>query len=219
MENAANVRFLDIAALASPHCAEALSIYAASFPLNERQPLDVVRQRLADGRERLTVGLIGDETVCMALLWDFRGSEFVLLDYLAVAAEFRNKHAGSLLFSHLLLRFSAEGKFLVMEVEDPRYGDNREERTARVRYYLKNGAFILAQTPYILPALDSTKPTDMLLMIAPAYPGGVMGGARAEALIRRLYSELYGRNEEDPLLRSFIARIPEKIYLTQELPR
>ncbi len=193
---------------------EALLLYQQAFPANERHSLEVISQRVANRQSVLHVGIIEEKVVCMALTWEFTHIPFLLLDYLAVDTDFRGKNIGTLLFKKITQYARQKAKWLIMEVEKPGISSNADDQERRIRFYLKNGAKILENVPYILPALDGTIPTEMVLMIVPMQNDtNEINRDEIKQLIKSLYSELYLRNESDELLQSFIHKIPEKVFL------
>lgn len=196
----------------------AMAIYLSSFPANERHPLDVVQRRVQSGQSRLFIATMAGEPIGMALLWDFDGIPFVLLDYLAMREDCRGRGLGSDFFRFLSDEIQETGKQVVIEVEHPSFGNNRAQRIRRIRFYLDNGAGILRDVPYWLPPLDGTTPTEMLLLISPADEHRVYSQDDVHMLISRLYAELYGRDENDPLLNSFIHALPQHAEITTQIP-
>ena len=195
---------------------DAIEIYKASFPSNERQPLNLVKERVEKGLSKLHVGYLGNEMVSIAFLWYFVESEYVLLDYMAVAEKYRNKQIGGDFFKFLTHKAISDKKYLILEVEDSNYGVNMEQRKKRIYFYIRNGAFILKDVPYLLPSLDNTLPTEMLLMMAPCNKNKQVKKSEIEFLITRLYRELYHKNENDLLLHTILKGIPHHITLINE---
>jgi GNAT superfamily N-acetyltransferase len=185
----------------------ALAIYTESFPPNERHPTNVIRERVAQEQYSLIVGRDADELVFLALLWPLRGSEFVLLDYMATKSGHRGRGIGVEFLKSLPQMAEMAGKFLVMEVEDPDAGENREERARRVEFYRRQGALQLQGVPYTMPGLSGGAPTEMILMILPQYAGGQLDARIVRQMIVQIYNELYGRGAEDTLLLSFLNEI------------
>jgi hypothetical protein len=155
---------------------------------------------------------------CMALVWHFKKINFVLLDYIAVGANYRSLKIGSVFLEFLIKEGIAEGKTMVFEVEHPAYGENREDRVRRISFYLKNGSYIIDDFVYMLPPLDGSQPTEMLLMLYPAQPVDSYTPESIRDLVVSLYKELYGREENDPLLFSFIHTVPDSITLSTIVP-
>ena len=193
---------------------DAIRIYNESFPVNERQPLATIIKRLKENKSELFVGILNEEVVCMALLWNFIDLEFVLLDYMAVDEKYRNNKYGGVFFSFLSDRILNYHKHMVIEVENYLFGNNIEQRKKRINFYLNNGAYILKDTPYVLPSLDNTLSTEMLLMIAPRFNEDYIDTAIVEKLIIKLYKELYGKTQNDILLSSILSKMPDHIQLT-----
>jgi GNAT superfamily N-acetyltransferase len=197
---------------------QALVLYTESFPPNERHPLSVIKERIESGSSKLYVGILSGKVACMALIWHFKTVNFILLDYIAVGANYRSLKIGSVFLAFLIKEGIADGKTMVFEVEHPDFGENREDRLRRISFYLKNGAYIIDDFVYLLPPLDGSHPTEMLLMLYPAQPVDSLTPQSLRALVVSLYKELYGRSENDPLLLSFINNIPTSINLSTTLP-
>ncbi len=194
---------------------DAMGIYRAGFPANERHPVPTIAERLAAHRYWLFVGEEDQNVVLMALLYPVRGTAFVLLDYMATAEGFRSRGIGSAFLRHMLglLATRSRKRQLVIEVENPACGDNREQRRRRGAFYRRLGAKVLDGVRYILPPLSGDQPTEMILMMFPAPGQDCLRGAVISELILHLYRELYRRDEGDPLLRSFVSDVPDTVNL------
>lgn len=191
----------------------AMLIYMEAFPASERQPLAKISERITAGKSQLFVGIIDEAIICMALLWDFNNTDFTLLDYMAVSEKHRSNHFGSKLFHFLVDKVKSNHKFIIIEVENYLFGENREQRKKRINFYLKNGSYLLEKVPYLLPSLDNSLPVEMQLMIAPKYKSAYIEKLEIENLIKRLYMEIYEKSEKDALLVSILKKIPNKINL------
>ncbi|MDO9037349.1 MAG: GNAT family N-acetyltransferase, partial [Lutibacter sp.] len=196
---------------------DAMLIYQEAFPPSEQQPLSKISERIAAGKSQLFVGIIDEEVICMALLWDFNNTDFTLLDYMAVSEKHRNNHYGSKLFNFLVDKVKSNQKFLLLEAENYFFGDNREQRKKRINFYLKNGAYLLDNVSYVLPSLDKSLPLEAQLMIAPKYKSPHLKKSEIENLIKRLYFEIYEKSENDELLVSVLKEIPNKISLSNKM--
>jgi hypothetical protein len=207
------VEFQDIVNIKEAYFNQAIQIYDEAFPSNEKQSLDLVINRIQEGKSKLVVGIIETEVVCMSLIWDFNSLDFVLLDYMAVSKNHRNKNFGSQLFQHLSKIISSINKYMIIEVESHLFGNNSLERKRRINFYIQNGAHVLDDVNYILPSLDGTSPTEMLLMISPNYKDNYINRKVVNELISRLYIELYKTNKNDIVLNRILKRLPNKIKL------
>ena len=102
----------------------------------------------------------------------------------------------------------------MLEVENPDYGRNKRQRKSRIEFYRRNGAVMLKNVRYILPPLGGKTSTEMNLMILPMYSQPTMKKNAVGNLILRIYNEVYGRSEDDQIVRSTCQGIPDTIHLT-----
>jgi len=193
---------------------EVLAIYLDVFPASERQCVDVVKERIASGKTILLIAEVNECVVGFAILWNLEHSDFALLDYLGVDRKLQQMGIGPAIMDEVKRMSSNWGKDLILEIEHPGEGDNREDRKRRLRFYLKSGALILKDVPYLLPALDGTVPTAMLLLTIPTAEKKFYSGAEITALIRDIYGRVYKKESDDADLQLFIHLIPERIELT-----
>jgi predicted N-acetyltransferase YhbS len=192
---------------------EVFKIYQSSFPAKERQTLETLEIRLKENKEVLFAAKFQNEIVGIGFLFDLLGSDFLLLDYLAVKENYRGKQIGEALFSHLKNYARLQKKHLLMEVDDPEFGDDKPYRFKRLAFYQKNGAFWFKDIKYILPALDGTNPTEQILMLVPENSKIEFSGEEIKDLVIRLYDELYGIPKEDTNLANIITSITEKVVV------
>lgn len=110
-------------------------VYKSSFPLNERVPF-----------KNLFSGVFKDfalygfyfEDILVGFVHLFDSDEFVHINYLAVANEFRNKGIGSYIINWLKNKFN--NKSLVADVENIDHNaKNNEQRYRRLKFYYQNG--------------------------------------------------------------------------------
>jgi hypothetical protein len=211
--------FKQIVSTKDIYYADAMLIYQKAFPPSERQPLSKISERITARKSELFVGIMDEEVICMALLWDFSNTDFTLLDYMAVSEIYRNNHFGSKLFNFLVDKVKGNHKFLLLEVENYLFGKNREQRKKRINFYLNNGSYLLDNVPYMLPSLDKSLPFEAQLMIAPKYKSAHIKPSEIENLIKLLYQEIYEKSENDALLVSVLKEIPNKInFVNKRIP-
>lgn len=193
---------------------EVLAIYRDVFPASERQPVDVLSERIASDKTILLIAEVKDCVVGFAMLWNFEHSDFALLDYLGVHKGWQAMKIGRKIMNEVKRLALGWGKDLIMEIEHPGEGDNQKDRERRLRFYLQSGALILKDVPYLLPALDGTVPTTMLLLTIPQVEKNAYSGGGIRALIQDIYTLVYKKETDDSELQSFIHLIPEQIELT-----
>jgi GNAT superfamily N-acetyltransferase len=197
-----------------PAFEEAMDIYEAAFPPTERQPLEVILSRVSTGVETLWIGSVGREVQLMALVWDFAGSDYLYLDYMAVRADRRGSGAGSHFLQHLLREASELGKSILIEVEDPDFGEDHTLRERRMCFYKRAGAREMKEVRYLLPPLQGVNPTEMRLLVLSPRPKDTLDGQGVQKLVQRLYSEVYGRKAIDPLVLRTLSTIGDRVSLS-----
>jgi len=193
---------------------EAMEIYTEAFPANERHSEQLIGQRVRDGLSKLYVASSDDEITFLAMLWPLETTEFILLDYMATKATHRAKGIASAFMTELGKKLRNTRKYLIIEVEDPKFGDRQNEKEKRVKFYKRHGAKVLEGVRYLLPPLDGTVPTEMLLMMFPEHTGKEIGGALIKGVISQIYRDLYHRHEDDALLGAFIHDIGDSVKLS-----
>lgn len=151
--------------------------------------------------------------VFMALLFPLEDSPFVLLDYMAVKTAYRKGGIGSEFLKNIYRITGYKNELILIEVEDPESGLDKETKQCRVYFYRKNGAKILKNVHYLLPPLQGDSPTDMLLLVLAKKQPVWLSGETVKDTVKQIYRGLYGRDEGDPLLRSFIDGVPSKVQL------
>jgi GNAT superfamily N-acetyltransferase len=191
---------------------QAMEIYREAFPANERHSLSTIVERINRGLNRLYVASLNDEIAFLALLWPLKETEFILLDYIATKANHRGKGIASAFLTKLRDQLINTRQHLILEVENPRFGDPTEKER-RITFYKRHGAKELEGVRYLLPPLDGSSPTEMILMIFPEYSDEKISGTLVKNLIIQMYQELYNRQRDDDLLNTFVNQIGDTIKL------
>jgi len=196
------MNFSEITNTESPEFAEAMQIYQDCFPVNEQHPVEIIRQRVNQGVTHIYINRANNEISFVALLWPLTGTDFILLDYMATHARHRGKNIASSFMKSMEQLSAEQKKYFILEVEDPAHGNNKDEREKRVNFYRKNGAKLLNNVRYILPALQGTEQTEMLLMMFPEYKDDKIEKHIVEKLIVQIYKELYNRDAPGILINT-----------------
>lgn len=192
---------------------EAIKIYVDNFEPNVRHPVELIYKRFFEDRYRLFVGKQEKDIIVFALVYRSNDPDFLLLDYYAVRTDYRDKGIGTEFLKELfkVLRLNEKGIVLIFEVEDPNFGDNREERIRRVRFYKSLGVRQIKDMRYIFPPLSGNKRVDMILMMYPCPSRETISREILINLVKELYIEKYNRDSSDPLLLETLSTIPQKI--------
>ncbi len=209
------VEFIELTEVDSADYRQAIEIYEEAFPLAERHPVNVISHRISTGLYKAYVGRLKEtgEVVLMAFLWPFQDSNLILLDYLAAKKSFRGKSVGSSYLSKMSQILESQQKYILIEVDNPKFAPNEEEATRRIAFYQRNGAQLLKDLRYLLPPLQGDEPTEMFLMISPHYKTPQIEAALVRNLIIQLYREVLGRGLDNPHLNAFIDDVKDPIEL------
>ena len=207
------VEFKLIQNLDHPDVEKAIALYEQTFPSPERIKLSDLKSDIQSQTAQLWIGYYQQEFALMSILYSLPSQDFILLAYLATVPQLRNIKIGSQFLNYLIDLVHQMSKTLVLEVEHPDFGDNSELKQRRIKFYQRLGAKILKNLIYLLPALDGTKTTEMLLMVIPNHPLEKLPKTLVQQLIRELYTEFYHRPLTDPIFDR-IEQIKDDIELS-----
>ncbi|BAI90131.1 hypothetical protein NIES39_D07140 [Arthrospira platensis NIES-39] len=211
MINMSEVEFQQIT-LENPDFAQAIALYQQSFSPQEIIPIPIISRSLKLGNIQLWGGYYQQRFALMSIVHPLPNSEFVLLGYLATVPHLRNIKIGSQFLEYIINVVQQDDKSLILEVEHPDFGENRQLKQRRVAFYQRLGARIFQDIIYILPALDGTTTTEMMLMIIGEKHQDKLPKTLVQQLIRDLYSEVYNCNPDDSIFH-WIADIKHDINL------
>lgn len=181
------------------------SLYVKSFPSYERQPVSLIKDRIQANVCKLYVLSEAEECVGFALLWQFEENEVIFIEYLAVNPKFRGKGYGKEIMRRIISLTKSLMFKLVLEIENPTMGTNKNQREKRYVFYKELGLTEVNGINYQLPPISSKKSTPMYLMV---YPANYK--FEKELLIRivqELYESVYNRKNNDVFLKEIISSI------------
>ena len=113
-------------------------LYDKAFPEQEKKPLQVMEQLVADGKMEMLALVDEDEFAGLAINLIDEEQNRALLDYYAIAPEKRNGGYGSKGLEVLLERFKNYKYIFEIETQNEK-AENAEERKRRKAFYLRNG--------------------------------------------------------------------------------
>lgn len=142
----------------SPFLSEALKIYEASFPVEERRSNELQIELLEN--ELFNFDVIIEEGQCIGILFWWAIDNYRYIEYFAIHSKCRNTGIGKKIISE----FIAESRIpVVLEVEKPKNDLTRR----RIGFYERLG-FELAEEEYAHPPLTPGKPfLELCLMTYP----------------------------------------------------
>jgi GNAT superfamily N-acetyltransferase len=207
------VEFLEVLDTSSEEFEKAMDIYIASFPENERRPVATIEMEMKSGISRLIIGRMEDRVVLMALLHPINDTSFVLGDYMAIDEEYRGMGIGAAFLNNIFsILDDIEFDYLLGEIESP-YLEEDELKARRVEFFRRLGMKELKDVRYILPPLQGTLPTEMILMVLCKTEADCLGGAEIKDILRRVFRNIYARGEDDEILALILERMPDTIKL------
>ena len=110
------------------------------FPPCELKSLNAIVNMMRRGEYDVLSASKDGVPVAYALLYRPKGETVVLLDYLAVAPQYRAKGIGTELVRKLREYYAAEAEALLIECERPKAAPDEAEARRRIRFYQRAGA-------------------------------------------------------------------------------
>ena len=86
--------FIEIKNTNNDYFREAMKIYITSFPSNQRHSVDKIRTLFVESSYQMFAGCLEKKIVFMAFLYQLKGTNFILLDYMATQKHFRKLGIG-----------------------------------------------------------------------------------------------------------------------------
>jgi hypothetical protein len=187
-------------------------LYASAFPKNEQQKPELLIERVQNRSEKLFIFKKSEAFIGFAFLLYLPKSDIYLLDYLAIDPLNRNAGYGALVL--IKLKEILSGKSILLEVDDPDFGTDTEQKKRRVSFYRKSGAKQIEDFNYILPALDGSTPTyQTLFLLGENIPIQITSNA-LKKLVGEVYAINYGLNEKSEHFKEMFAIEKEYYVLT-----
>lgn len=190
----------------------AMVIYRSSFPENERLPERKLAEKITNQEFQLLVSYEESKVSFMAILCPLKETNFSLLGYVAVAENLRGKGIGKDFLEYLGKKLKDKDKFLLLELENPAFGDNQEIKERRVNFYQRLGAKTLDRVRFLLPNLSNKESPEMLLMIYPSHAQNYVQGELIKDLINRIYEQFYDEYNH-PNIKLLCKNIPDIVNL------
>ena len=112
------------------------------FPESELKPLDVVEKLYREGNYE-PIGFFENDTLIAYALQVIReNGKSVLLDYLAVTPEYRNRGVGSAVLTALRKYYSSQYEYIVIESEHPAEAPDKSAALRRLDFYKRAGGIL-----------------------------------------------------------------------------
>lgn len=206
------IEFSQIKEIDNEYFDQGMEIYNLAFPDNEKLSITVLKENIKKNKLLLFVGCENFKVVFMAILCPLLNTNFILLAYVATSENYRGKGIGKKFMKYLAIELEKQRQFLLLEVENPALGNNRELKQRRVSFYQRLGAKTLENVRYLIPKLSEENAPEMILMVYPSYPQNWVGGSLVKTLINSIYEHLY-QQPSHPNLEFLCKNMSNKINL------
>lgn len=111
-------------------------IYMEAFPKRERKPYFSLKRAVKKKKAVVMTAVEDKKLLGFVVLIPYK--DMVMVDYLAVSSKTRSKGTGSFIMQNVCRQYADKKIVLLIECLDDA-AENKEQRAARRRFYLKNG--------------------------------------------------------------------------------
>ncbi|MBE9222215.1 GNAT family N-acetyltransferase [Cyanobacterium stanieri LEGE 03274] len=191
----------------------AIALYEQSFPLSEKLSCNVIKNKIETRIFQLWIKKDQEKVILMAILSPLPQTNFTLLGYLATSPEYRGQGLGKDFMIFIQEQLQKHNQWLLLEVENPLFPPDKELKQRRVNFYLRLGAKIIKDVPYLLPKLSKQKSPEMILMVYPDYQTYEIDNLLIEQLITLVYQYFYDQPNHKNIY-FLVKKIPQIIELS-----
>lgn len=127
---------MDFKVIDKNHWKEVKKIYLEAFPKSEQKPFFLLKRSVKNGKAQIYTAV--EDEMLLGFVMTICLDDLVMVDYLAVSNKIRSKGTGSFIMQNICKIFNGKKIVLLIEKLDDT-AENKEQRIARKRFYLKNG--------------------------------------------------------------------------------
>ncbi|WP_276921651.1 GNAT family N-acetyltransferase [Ferroplasma acidiphilum] len=193
---------------------EAIEIYEEAFPEGEKRPVEDIKRNIEENNEKMFIARHNGDPVLFSMIWPVENTDFLFLDYIAVGKNYRGQGVGSIFLQKIFdISENVNYNHMIFEVENPEEGDNKKQRSERIKFYRRAGAKTMTGFKYFLPPRNGSKSQEMKLMMISRKNIGKVNGKRIQSILSQIYTHIYNRSSNDKTLNGILDDIPENITL------
>ncbi len=200
-----------------PTFRELYEIYAAAIPVREQKPEAWICAMVRAPECRVWVMKAAGRVKGFSILFLPPAERFALLEYMAVAPEWRNRGVGSELFKQTVERaVSPERPSLpiLLEVDSDREaGGDRQIRARRQQFYRRLGCVRIAGLHYLLPLPGQGPAPEMDLLVYSAEPLRQLPKPELDRWLRTIYRDVYRCSSDDPRIVQMLHNVSDPVRL------
>jgi GNAT superfamily N-acetyltransferase len=201
----------------APAFRELYEIYAAAIVARERKPKEWICTMVRSPEYAVWVMKQAGRVTGFSILFLPSAGHFALLEYMAVAADERNRGIGSELFKQSMRQAVPPGGAslpVVLEIDSDREaGDDQQIRTRRQRFYRRLGCVQISGLHYILPLPGEGAPPEMDLMVYSTLPLRQLPKSELERWLSTIYRDVYHCSPHDPRIAQMLQGLPDPVRL------
>ena len=194
-----------------PRFDELVAIYREALPRSERKPAAKLAAMIAKPGYIFLVLMLDGKVVGFAIAVCFERTEACLIEYMAIAGKMRGQGLGNTLFKSVVELPEIRDRYLLAEVESevPASAD-QEDRVRRKRFYRKLGCREIEGLDYIMPAVSSSTPPAMNILVYRRELPEEISKAQLRGWLEDIYVNVYWRSSSDPQIDTMLENLPER---------
>jgi len=200
-----------------PSFRELYGIYATSIAAREQKPEAWICAMVRAPECRVWVMKGASRVTGFSIVFLPPAERFALLEYMAVAPEWRNRGVGSALFKQTVERAVSPQRPnlpILLEVDSDREaGGDRQIRTRRQQFYRRLGCVRIAGLRYLLPLSGEGPAPAMDLMVYSAEPLRQLPKTELERWLRTIYRDVYRCSSDDPRIAQMLQDVSDPVRL------
>lgn len=220
------ITFHELTDLDSEWGRQALAIYEASFPVDERETLDDLRETVIHRQTneevhhfRVMVGA-DDSVLGITIFTTVHAQYMAFLRFIAVREDMRSQGLGRDLLRDAVRKVRRDGYRrtrwypylgIVFEVERPLMAADSEERKLRERrihWYRRNGGRLFADVDLVTPPnAPGLPPMHYHLMFIRGVPKRIVGDIFQRMMVETVLISGYGEGEDSPYVRRALGQM------------
>ncbi len=173
----------------SPLFVDAMGIYIDSFPIDERQSLNTIIDRIKLKKERLFVYEKDSNVIGFCLIWDFVEIKTYFIDYYAIKRESRGSGLGTT-FLNSIIEILDSNYSIVLEVEKP-INDEDLLKIKRINFYNQLSFKSINNFNYVMPSMNGFEYLEMIIMTYNREKKSVLEIEYLNKLVKTIFQNVY----------------------------
>lgn len=169
---------------------DCMEIYTESFPIEEVHSIGKIKERIQSGKESLITIKDNNCVVGFTLLWDLDYYDIVVIDYIAISKNNRDKGIGKIFLDNILNVLTIQNKIVIIEVEAPSNDDIEDYANRRIKFYKRIGFKMIDGLKYLMPSIDNKDEVSMNLMFY-NYHADCIKSEEIISVINQIYIQMY----------------------------